>query len=105
MLGRAGFLASGKSDYGTDAVVASLIRDEGDVRDARIFGETVRKAIDQGRGYPDLERWPVIEDPSVPDRLHRVWRRMAKGDVVGVRQEAKEVDWVVNSRYICPHAH
>ena len=102
MLGRAGFLASGKSDYGTDAVVASLIRDEGDVRDARIFGETVRKAIDQGRGYPDLERWPVIEDPSVLDRLQGVWRRMAKGDVVGVRQEAKEVDWVVNSQVYLP---
>ena len=102
MLGRAGFLASGKPDYGTNAVVASLIRDEGDVRDARIFGETVRKAINQGHGYPDLERWPVIEDPTVLDKLQGVWRRMAKGDVVGVRQEAKEVDWMVNSQVYLP---
>jgi signal transduction histidine kinase len=102
MLGRAGFLASGKPDYGTDAVVASLVRGQGDVRDARIFGETIRKAIDQGHGYPDLERWPVIEDPTVLDKLQGVWRRMAKGDVVGVRQGAKEVDWAVNSQVYLP---
>ena len=103
MLGNAGFLASGKPDQGTGALVASLIRDEGDVRDARVFGETVRKAIDQGHRYPDFERWPaVIEDPSVLEKLQRVWRRMAEGDVAGVRQEAKEVEWAVNSRIYLP---
>jgi signal transduction histidine kinase len=103
MLGKAGFLASGKPDHGANALVASLTRDEGDVRDARAFGETVRKALDQGHRYPDFERWPVvIEDPSVLEKLQRVWRRMAEGDVAGVRQEAKEVDWAVNSRVYLP---
>jgi signal transduction histidine kinase len=103
MLGRAGFLASGKPDQGADALVASLIRDEGDVRDARIFGETVRKALEQGHRYPDFARWPVvIEDPSVLEKLQRVWRRMAEGDAAGVRQEAKDVDWAVNSQVYLP---
>ena len=102
MLGRAGFLASGKSDYGTDAVVASLIRDEGDVRDTAFSVKLSARPSIRGVDTPDLERWPVIEDPSVPDRLQGVWRRMAKGDVVGVRQEAKEVDWVVNSQVYLP---
>lgn len=102
MLGRAGFLASGKPDYGIDAMVTSLVRGEGDVRDARIFGETVRKAIDQGHGYPDLERWPVIDDPTVLDKFQGIWRQMARGDVVGMRKEAKEVDWAVNSKVYLP---
>jgi signal transduction histidine kinase len=102
MLGRAGFLASGKPDYGTDAVVASLVRGSGDLQDARIFGETVRKAIDQGHEYPDFERWPVLLDPSVLDKLQGVWRRMAEGDVAGVRRAAKEVDWAVNSQIYLP---
>src|SRR6202042_950290 len=45
MLGRAGFLASGEPDYGTEAVVASLVTGNGDLKKARIFGETVRRAI------------------------------------------------------------
>jgi signal transduction histidine kinase len=103
MLGRAGFLASGKPGYGTDALVASLIGGEGDVRDARIFGETVHQAIDQGHRVPDFERWGlVIENPATLDKLQRVWRRMAEGDVAGVRQEAKEVDWAVNSQVYLP---
>ena len=36
------------------------------------------------------------------DKLQRVWRRMAEGDVAGVRQEAKEVDWAVNSQIYLP---
>jgi signal transduction histidine kinase len=103
MLGRAGFLASGKPGYGTDGLVASLIRGEGDARDAGNFGETVRKAIDQGHRVPDFERWGlVIESPATLDKLQRVWRRMAEGDVAGVRQEAKEVDWAVNSQVYLP---
>jgi signal transduction histidine kinase len=103
MLGGAGFLASGKPGHGTDALVASLIKGEGDVQDARIFGETVRKAIDQGHRVPDFDRWGlVIENPTTLDKLQRVWRRMAEGDVAGVRQEAKEVDWSVNSQVYLP---
>ncbi len=102
-LGQAGFLASGKPDYGTDALVASVIKDERDVQDARLFGETVRQAIDQGHRYPDFAGWTaVIEDPAVMEKLQRVWRRMAEGDVPGVRQAAKEVDWAVNSRIYPP---
>jgi signal transduction histidine kinase len=102
MLGRAGFLASGKPDYGTDAVVASLVRREGDVQDARIFGETVRKAIDQGHRAPAFEHWHLIQDPAVLDKLQRVWSRMAEGDVAGMRQDVKEVDWAVNSQTYLP---
>jgi signal transduction histidine kinase len=102
MLGRAGFLASGKPDYGTDAVVSSLVRDERDVQDARRFGEAVRKAIDQGHRSPVFEHWHLIQDPDVLDKLQRVWRRMAEGDVVGMRQDVKDVDWAVNSQAYLP---
>jgi signal transduction histidine kinase len=103
MLVRAGFLVSGKPGYGSDSLVASLVRDELDVRDARIFGETVRKAIDQGHRYPDFERWPVvIEDRPVLEKLQHVWRAMAEGDGAGVRKAAKEVDWAVNSQIYLP---
>jgi len=102
MLGRAGFLASGKPDYGTDAVVASLVRDEEDVPEARIFGETVREAIDQGHRSPAFAHWPVIQDPNVLDKLQRVWRQMADGDVTGMRQAVKDVDWTVNSQVYLP---
>jgi signal transduction histidine kinase len=102
MLGQAGFLASGKPDYGTDVVVASLVRREGDLQDARIFGETVRKAIDQGHGFPDDEHRPMLADPNVVDKVQGIWRRMAAGDVAGVHQAAKEVDWAVNSQIYLP---
>jgi signal transduction histidine kinase len=102
MLGKAGFLVSGKSDHGTDAVVASLVRAQEDTRDARAFGETVREAIDQGQGYPDSERWPMLEDPAVLDRLQGVFRRMADGDIAGMRQQVKQVDWAVNSQIYPP---
>jgi len=103
MLSQAGFLPPGKPGYGVDGLVASLTRDERDVGDARIFGETVQKAIDQGHRYPDVERWPdVFENRTVLEKLQRVWRRMAEGDVAGVRQEAKEVDWAVNSQIYLP---
>jgi signal transduction histidine kinase len=103
MLGRAGYPASGKPGYGTDALVASLIRGDGDVQDARMFGETVRKAIDQGHRVPEFEHWGlVVESPATLDKLQRVWRRIAEGDVAGVRQEAKEADWAVNSQIYLP---
>ena len=103
MLGRAGFMASGKPDQGTDALVASLIRGEGDVGDARLFGATVRKALDQEHRYPDFERWPVvIEVPSVLEKLQHVWHRIAEGDATGLRREVKEVDWAVNSQMYLP---
>ena len=103
MLAEAGFLPPGRPGYGVDALVASLASNERDVRDARIFGETVKKAIDQGHRYPDVERWPVvIEDRTVLEKFQRVWRRMAEGDVAGVRQAAKEVDWAVNSQIYLP---
>jgi signal transduction histidine kinase len=103
MLAQAGFLPPGRPGYGSDALVASLASNERDLGDARIFGETVKKAIDQGHRYPDVERWPiVIEDRTVLERFQRVWRRMAEGDAAGVRQAAKEVDWAVNSQIYLP---
>jgi signal transduction histidine kinase len=103
MLAQAGFLPPGRPGYGSDALVASLASNERDLGDARIFGETVKKAIDQGHRYPDVERWPiVIEDRTVLERFQRVWRRMAEGDAAGVRQAAKEIDWAVNSQIYLP---
>jgi signal transduction histidine kinase len=103
MLAQAGFLPPGRPGYGLDALVASLATNERDLGDARIFGETVKKAIDQGHRYPDVARWPVvIEDRTVLEKFQRVWRRMAEGDVAGVRQAAQEVDWAVNSQMYLP---
>ena len=103
MLAQAGFLPPGRPGYGVDAMVASLAGNERDLGDARNFGETVKKAIDQGHRYPDVESWPiVIEDRTVLEKFQRVWRRMAEGDVAGVRQAAKEVDWAVNSQIYLP---
>jgi len=103
MLAQAGFLPPGKPGYGLDAFVASLASDERDVRDARIFGEAVQKAIDQGDRYPDFERWTdVFENRTVLEKLQRVWRGMAEGDVAGVRQAAKDVDWEINSQIYLP---
>jgi len=103
MLAQAGFLPPGKPGYGLDAFVASLASDERDVRDARIFGEAVQKAIDQGDRYPDFERWTdVFENRTVLEKLQRVWRGMAEGDVAGVRQAAKDVDWEINSQIYMP---
>jgi signal transduction histidine kinase len=106
MFAEAGFLPPGRPGYGVDAMVASLAKDERDVRDARIFGEVVQKAIDQGDRYPDFERWPaVFENQTVLEKLQRVWRRMAERDVAGVRQAAKDVDWEINSQiYLPSHA-
>src|SRR3984885_10958738 len=103
MLAQAGFLPPGRPGYGGDELVASLASNERDLGDARMFGETVKKAIDQGHRYPDVARWPVvIEDRTVLEKFQRVWRRMAEGDVAGVRQAAKEVDWAVNSQIYLP---
>jgi signal transduction histidine kinase len=103
MLAQAGFLPPGRPGYGVDALVASLASNERDLGDARSFGEAVKKAIDQGHRYPDVARWPVvIEDRTVLEKFQRVWRRMAEGDVAGVRQAAKEVDWAVNSQIYLP---
>ncbi|HUN64128.1 MAG TPA: histidine kinase [Candidatus Sulfotelmatobacter sp.] len=103
MLAQAGFLPPGRPGYGVDALVASLTKDDQDVPDARIFGETVRKAIDQGDRCPDFARWPaVFENRTVLEKLQRVWRGMAEGDVAGVRQAAKDVDWEINSQIYLP---
>jgi signal transduction histidine kinase len=103
MLSQAGFLPPGKPRYGLDALAASLASDERDVPSARIFAETVQKAIDQGHRYPDIERWPsVFENRTVLEKFQRVWRRMAEGDVAGVHQEVKEVEWAVNSQIYLP---
>ena len=103
MLAQDGFLPPGKPGYGVDAFVASLASNERDVRDARIFGEVVRKAIDQGDRYPDFARWTeVFENQTVLEKLQRVWRGIAEGDVAGVRQAAKDVDWEINSQIYMP---
>ncbi len=103
MLAQAGFLPPGKPGYGVDTLVASLASDPRDVGDARIFGEVVQKAIDQGDRYPDFERWPaVFENTTVLEKLQRVWRGMAERDVAGVRQAAKDVDWEINSQIYLP---
>jgi signal transduction histidine kinase len=103
MLAQAGFLPPGKPGYGVDAIVASLTGDERDVQEARNFGEVVRKAIDQGDRYPDFARWTdVFENRTVLEKLQRVWRGIAEGDVAGVRQAAKDVDWEINSQIYMP---
>jgi signal transduction histidine kinase len=103
MLAQTGFLPPGKPGYGLDAFVASLARDGRDVPDTRIFGEVVEKAIDQGDRYPDFARWTdVFENRTVLEKLQRVWRGMAEGDVAGVRQAAKDVDWEINSQIYMP---
>jgi len=103
MLAQAGFLPPGRPGYGVNALVASLAKDDQDVPNARIFGETVREAIDQGDRYPDFARWPaVFENRTVLEKLQRVWRGMAEGDVAGVRQAAKDVDWEINSQIYLP---
>jgi signal transduction histidine kinase len=103
MLAQAGFLPPGKPGYGVDALVASLASDERDVRDARLFGEVVQKAIVQGDRYPDFARWTdVFENRTVLEKLQRVWRGIAEGDVAGVHQAAKDVDWEINSQIYMP---
>jgi signal transduction histidine kinase len=103
MLAQAGFLPPGRPGYGVDGLVASLVSDERDVRDARIFGEAVQKAIEQGDRYPDFERWTVVfENLTVLEKLQHVWRQMAEGDVAGMRQAAKDVDWEINSQIYLP---
>lgn len=103
MLAYAGFLPPGKPDFGVDAFVASLTKDKRDTGDARVFGDVVRKAIDQGERYPDFARWTeAFESQAVLEKLQRVWRRMAEGDVAGVRQAAKDVDWEINSQIYMP---
>jgi signal transduction histidine kinase len=103
MLAQTGFLPPGKPGYGVDAFVESLASDERDVRDARIFGEVVQKAIDRGDRYPDFARWTdVFENRAVLEKLQRVWRGIAEGDVADVRQAAKDVDWEINSQIYMP---
>jgi signal transduction histidine kinase len=103
MLAQTGFLPPGKPGYGVNAFVASLASDEKDVRDAHIFGEVVQKAVDQGDRYPDFDRWvAVFENRTVLEKLQRVWRGIAEGDVAGVHQAAKDVDWEINSQIYVP---
>ena len=104
VLAEAGYLPAGRPGYGIDALVGTLASGS-DVADqgTRVFSEAVQKAIDQGHKYPDFEWWPLaVENSVVLEKLQRVWRRMAQGDVHGLSQAAAEVEWAVNSRIYGP---
>jgi hypothetical protein len=102
MLAEAGHLPSGRPGYGVDALIGSLTRG-GEDQAAQAFSREVQKAIDQGHKYPDLEEWPtVVENRIVLEKLQRVWRRMAEGDVVAMRQAAAETEWEINSQIYWP---
>ncbi|HEY0702514.1 MAG TPA: histidine kinase [Candidatus Acidoferrales bacterium] len=103
MLAEAGFLPPGKPGYGLDALVASLTHDQRDAADARAFGASVQQVIDRGYRYPDFENWAVVlENQDTLEKFQRVWRRMAEGDVAGVRRAAKDLDWAINSQIYMP---
>lgn len=102
MLAQAGHLPSGRAGYGIDALTSSLAM-AGDDDEAQAFSLEVQKAIDQGHKYPDLEDWPtVVENRVVLEKLQRVWRRMAEGDVGGMRRAAVETEWEINSQIYGP---
>jgi hypothetical protein len=102
MLAQAGHLPAGRPGYGIDALTDSLAM-TGDDEGAHAFSLEVQKAIDQGHKYPDLENWPtVVENRVVLEKLQLVWRRMAEGDVAGMRRAAEETDWEINSQIYGP---
>lgn len=102
VLAQAGQLPSGRPGYGIDSLVRALDSKQ-DEPSVRAFREAVQKAIDQGHEYPELATWPMVfENRLVLEKLQRVWRRMAEGDVQGMREATREVDWEINSQIYGP---
>ena len=98
VLAQGGHLPASRPGYGVDILVHS-ISDQGNDAEAQAFGRSVQKAIDQGRAYPDLSFWPTaVENKQVLEQLQTVWRRMAEGDVEGLRNATKRVEWTINAR-------
>src|SRR6202522_4119827 len=103
MLSDTGFLPPGKPGYGLDGMVASLTHDPRDVADARAYGALVQQEIDRGYRYPDFKSWALVfENRDTLEKVQRVWRQMAEGDVAGLRQAAKDLDWAINSKIYLP---
>ena len=103
MLSDTGFLPPGKPGYGLDGMVASLTHDPGDAADARAYGALVQQEIDRGYRYPDFKSWALVfENRDTLEKVQRVWRQMAEGDVAGLRQAAKDLDWAINSKIYLP---
>lgn len=102
VLADAGHLPAGQPGYGIKELMESF-SGEPDASSVQKFSEAVQKAIDQGVRYPDLEQWPlVVENHEVLELLQRVWRRMAEGDVQGMREAAGDVQSTINSRIYLP---
>ncbi|HEV2991142.1 MAG TPA: hypothetical protein VG759_22070 [Candidatus Angelobacter sp.] len=98
VLAEHGHLPASRPGYGIDILVRT-ISDRGNDPEAQAFGRSVQKAIDQGRAYPDLSAWPMaVENQQVLEQLQIVWRRMAEGNVEGLRNASKQLEWTINAR-------